>query len=173
MGTVSQDNPTLTARGIDPIHRVAIRVVMCRRHVPSTDSNLVRSVDRAPLLIAAGSRIDEKMLEPLRQRGANIWRHPGDDPTEMVDGLLQHLCGLGATNVMLEGGGAVLASFAEADQIDEFQVYLGPTVLGGIDAPGPIAGTGVRNLADSVRLRLDRMERFENDVKLTYSRETA
>ena len=46
------------------------------------------------------------------------------------------------TNVLIEGGGEVLGSLLDLDQIDEVHVFIAPKLFGGAAAPGPLAGLG-------------------------------
>ena len=170
MGTVNADDPTLTARNVTPIPRTALRVVMCRRSLPSKNSNLIQSLDVAPVLIAAGPLIDEGDFTPLRQAGADVFRLDSDEPTVMAEALMAHLYRQGATNVMLEGGGAILGSFADASLIDECHVYIGSTIIGGASAIGPLEGKGAQRMQDLVRLRRKSCEQFDDDVKLIYAK---
>tara|TARA_R110002049_G_scaffold305056_1_gene501003 strand:+ start:49023 stop:50108 length:1086 start_codon:yes stop_codon:yes gene_type:complete len=170
MGTVLADDPMLTARNVDPVARTAARVVMCRQRVPPADSKLIQSIEIAPVLIVAGPQISPSHLSDLRNQGAEVVCCVDDNPAAMIQTLLSTLNDRGATNVMLEGGGRLLASFAEAGRIDEHQIFVAPCTIGGSDAPGPLGGRGITRLADAARLRLHSIETFKDDVKLTYRR---
>ena len=88
----------------------------------------------------------------------------------MVSEMLQHLGKKQVTNLMLEGGAELLASFFSADQIDECQVYLGPKLFGGESAKGPIGGGGIEQIADALQYRLISLDPFGNDFRATYRR---
>ena len=53
------------------------------------------------------------------------------------------------TNLLVEGGGRVMASFAAADLLDEVHVFIAAKILGGESAPTPVEGAGVARLADA------------------------
>ena len=63
------------------------------------------------------------------------------------------------TNVLVEGGSALLGSFRDAGVIDEVHVFIAPRLLGGASARTPIGGHGVEKVAEA--LELDRWE-FES-----------
>ena len=46
------------------------------------------------------------------------------------------------TNVLVEGGGQLLGAFTDAGLIDEYHVFIAPTLIGGALAPGPLQGRG-------------------------------
>lgn len=172
MGTVEADDPMLNARlvGGDPPTRIASRVVFCRHRLPAVASKLVQSAAEIPLQLMVGNTIDESRLAPYRDRGADVTRFDTDDPRRMVELALDHLGRQGCTNLLVEGGGELLASFFEAGQIDECHVYIGAKAFGGRSASGPIGGQGVEKIGDSPAFRLLNCDRFEDDLRLIYGR---
>jgi diaminohydroxyphosphoribosylaminopyrimidine deaminase/5-amino-6-(5-phosphoribosylamino)uracil reductase len=46
------------------------------------------------------------------------------------------------TNVLVEGGSALLGAFFDRQLIDEAHVFIAPKLLGGTGAKSPLAGTG-------------------------------
>ena len=192
MGTVIADDPMLTARPSGPAGevehppRVATRIVFCRHRVPSQESRLVRSAGDIPLAIVAGPTVPQAATESLGRLGVQIIRCRAEEPAAMVIEALQQLArriapstprpqagglsGLPATTLLVEGGGQLLGSFFAAGQVDESHVYIGPLVLGGQDALGPVGGAGVGRLADAHRMSLESVETLGEDVKLVYRR---
>jgi diaminohydroxyphosphoribosylaminopyrimidine deaminase/5-amino-6-(5-phosphoribosylamino)uracil reductase len=192
MGTVISDDPLLTARTRGPAGeaerppRVATRMVFCRHRVPSRESNLVRSAGDIPLAIVAGPTVPQPATESLNRLGVQILRCHAEEPAAMVIEALQQLSrgiaastprpqggdlsGAPATTLLVEGGGELLGSFFAAGQVDECHVYIGPLVVGGQDALGPVGGAGVARLADAHRMWLQSVETLGEDVKLVYRR---
>jgi diaminohydroxyphosphoribosylaminopyrimidine deaminase/5-amino-6-(5-phosphoribosylamino)uracil reductase len=168
MGTVEADDPMLTARLIEPPPRVATRVVFCRHRVPAIASKLVQSASEIPTILIAGPKHDGDNLGELESRGVVVIDTDSDDPIEMVSATLSELGKREMTNVMLEGGGELLASFLTAGQIDECHVYIGAKAFGGMNAKGPIAGSGVQKVADAWSLELVSVDQFEHDVRVVY-----
>jgi diaminohydroxyphosphoribosylaminopyrimidine deaminase/5-amino-6-(5-phosphoribosylamino)uracil reductase len=168
MGTVRADDPLLTARPPGP--RTARRVVFCRSRLPSVQSRLIQSIDDAPVTLIVSPLINDSDLQPLRQRKVEVFRCECDDARQMVMPALRHLADLGATNVLLEGGGQLLASFAAVDQIDECQMYVGPKIFAGDTAPGPIGGSGTLAIGDALQFDLESIDQFDDDIRVIYRR---
>ena len=166
MGTALADDPLLTAR--PAAQRTASRVVFCRQRLPRVDSRLIASVTSAAVLLVTSPRVDAAPLESLRRRGAEVIACPSDDPVEMVQHAVAEFGKRGMTNVMVEGGGQLLASFFEAGQIDEAHVYIGAKAFGGQDAAGPIAGVGVSEVEDALALDLVSVDQFDDDIRAIY-----
>jgi diaminohydroxyphosphoribosylaminopyrimidine deaminase/5-amino-6-(5-phosphoribosylamino)uracil reductase len=171
MGTVQADDPMLTARLPEPnaaLPRVATRVVFCRHRVPSIQSRLVRSAREFPLMLLTSEQIDADRTGPIESQGAKIVRLRTNQAAEMVESALDVMGSRGMTNVMLEGGGELLASFFSAGQIDECHVYVGAKAFGGRQAHGPIGGPGIESVADAWRFRLVSVDQFDDDLRAVY-----
>jgi diaminohydroxyphosphoribosylaminopyrimidine deaminase/5-amino-6-(5-phosphoribosylamino)uracil reductase len=168
MGTAEADDPMLTARLTDPLPRVATRVVFSRHRVPAIPSKLVQSAREIPTMLVAGSQLEADRLDDLESRGLIVIRVGSDDPVEMVASTLKEMGAREMTNVMLEGGGELLASFFAADQIDECRIYIGPKVFGGALAKGPIAGAGVEKVTDARSLSLVSVDQIDHDLRVVY-----
>jgi diaminohydroxyphosphoribosylaminopyrimidine deaminase/5-amino-6-(5-phosphoribosylamino)uracil reductase len=146
-GTALADQPILTARPPGP--RVATRIVLDSQLRLPVDSPLVSTITQAPLLVVTGPDALADRERALTGAGAEVLRVPADargrpDPVALLSLLGQRRM----TNLLLEGGSAVLGSFADADRIDAVRLYLAPNVLGGATALGPVGGEG----RDRVRL---------------------
>ena len=92
---------------------------------------------------------------------------------EMVEGginwvaVWEKLAELGLQKVAVLGGGKLVASLLAADLVDEFWLTVCPLILGGENAPTPVAGAGfLANLAP--KLQLLAVERVEQEVFLHY-----
>lgn len=175
MGTVVADDPMLTARinhdqSSSPSSQPAGRFIFCRNRLPSVESKLVRSARDVPVTLCVGPGIDSANLTQLMQCGVEVISLCSQESSGMVSEMLQQLGQQQMTNLMLEGGAELLASFFEADQIDECHVYLGPKLFGGKAAKGPIGGVGIEQLADALQFRLISLDPFDSDFRAIYRR---
>ncbi|EMI21360.1 RibD (Riboflavin-specific deaminase) [Rhodopirellula maiorica SM1] len=169
MGTVIADDPMLTARPAGV--RTATRVVFCANRLPTPQSRLIQSANEVPVLLIVSPLIAAADVAELEQLGASVYRCTSSSLVEMINQGLDFLGGQGMTNVMIEGGGKLMASFLTADAIDQYEVYVGAKVFGGHCALGPVAGDGFASVAEAAALRLESLQRLgDNDVKLVYRR---
>jgi diaminohydroxyphosphoribosylaminopyrimidine deaminase/5-amino-6-(5-phosphoribosylamino)uracil reductase len=172
MGTVVADDPMLTARlgaNRSPA-RIPTRVVFCRHRLPAVDSNLVRTAREVPLMLVLGHPMKTQQLSLLESKGAILVETETADPAEMVEAAMEEMGNRQMTNVMLEGGGELLASFFSAGQIDECHVYIGAKAFGGQHARGPIGGSGVEKIANAWSLKLVSVDQFDDDLRVVYRR---
>lgn len=120
IGTVLADDPLLTARV--PNARQPLRVVFDRRARLPPDSQLLRTLDQAPVLVVVAPDTDASRL---REAGAEVVVADG------VEAALAELGRRGVTSLLLEGGATLAAAFADAGAIDEAQVFVAPVLLAG------------------------------------------
>lgn len=98
----------------------------------------------------------------LRRAGADVVGLSAVEPASVLEDLLDR----GVSNVLVEGGGEVLAAFSASGLWDRAAVCCAPVLIGGAAAPGPLGGDGPEKLADAWRLDELRVSRREPDVIL-------
>ncbi|MFT3862949.1 MAG: bifunctional diaminohydroxyphosphoribosylaminopyrimidine deaminase/5-amino-6-(5-phosphoribosylamino)uracil reductase RibD [Solirubrobacterales bacterium] len=130
IGTVLADDPLLTAR-MGGEARQPVRVVFDSDARLPLDSQLVATLDEAPLTVVHGPEADPHRLEALLAAGAETIAAGGAAPGERVLAALVELGRRGLTSLMLEGGATLAAAFAAAEEIDEARVFVAPRILGG------------------------------------------
>jgi diaminohydroxyphosphoribosylaminopyrimidine deaminase/5-amino-6-(5-phosphoribosylamino)uracil reductase len=123
IGTVLADDPLLTARTHDA--RQPVRIVFDRQTRLPLDSQLLQTLDQAPVFVIAASEADPSHAVALREAGVEVLTADG------IDAALFELGRRGITSLFLEGGRTLAAAFAEAAQIDEARTFVAPVLLGG------------------------------------------
>ena len=169
-GTVRADDPELTCRltgGQSPVR------VVCDSHLSiGEDSRLVQTAREVPLVVACGplplnGPVAQK-AERLRALGVEVVSVPGPDGRVDLRALMELLGARGIDSVLLEGGSRLHACAWESGLVNEVVAYLAPKVVGGTEAPGPVAGTGVAAMADAWRLGSPQVGLVGNDVRLVW-----
>jgi diaminohydroxyphosphoribosylaminopyrimidine deaminase/5-amino-6-(5-phosphoribosylamino)uracil reductase len=158
-GTAQADDPRLTTRLPGGAGRDPLRVVLDTglRLPPTLRLFRQRSAARTLVLHAArrardlGPRVD--LLRCARGPG-------GVD----LEDALARLAGRGVVHLLVEGGGAVAASFLAAGLVDRLALFLAPRVLGGGRGWGGEAGPA--RMAEAGWLRDLTVERLGDDLLL-------
>lgn len=163
--TVLADDPDLTARLVRPRRR-ATRVVLDTRLRTPPRCRLVRSARSVPTLIVTGSNQAATARRRLERAGCEVVSVGGGSGGVHLGRLLDLLRAREMTNVLVEGGGKVLASFLDAGLADEARVFVAPRLIGGAAAPGPLRGLGPARMADRVDVKL--RSRFDCGPDLCY-----
>jgi diaminohydroxyphosphoribosylaminopyrimidine deaminase/5-amino-6-(5-phosphoribosylamino)uracil reductase len=163
--TVFADDPLMTARPPGP--RIPLRVVLDSRARLPLDSRLVATVADAPVLVATDKAAPEDSVQALRRAGCEVLRLSGENGRPTVSALLDELGRRRMTNVLVEGGGAVLGNFLDTHcAIDEVHVFVAPRLVGGAGAKTPIAGVGATVLTEALMPREWHVETIEDNVYL-------
>lgn len=150
--TVLRDDPSLTCRHVEP-KRIARRVVLDTRLRIPLECTLVSTARHVETWVAcADARANRSRASALRRRGVHIVKLPAHGGRVDVEPLMDELAEAGATNMLVEGGGRVIAHFHERQLADEVHVYLAPLLIGGDGAPGPIRGRGPALVSEALRL---------------------
>jgi diaminohydroxyphosphoribosylaminopyrimidine deaminase/5-amino-6-(5-phosphoribosylamino)uracil reductase len=138
IGTALADDPQLTARPPGP--RIAQRIVVdTTARLPLT-SQLVRTAREIPTLIVVGASA-ESSTASLRTAGCEILSLPCDDMGKpRLASLLDELGRRRWTNLLVEGGAAILGSFFNDDLVDEAHVFIAPKIVG--DGKNAVLGRG-------------------------------
>lgn len=143
VGTVLADEPSLLSH--DEAHRREVgktgrpaRVVADSLARTPVDAAVLGGDATTYLLVSDDARDDR--LADLADAGAEIV-HAGHERVDLPDALTS-LEANGIADLLVEGGGEVIFSLFEAGLVDELSTFVGPTILGGRDAPTLVDGEG-------------------------------
>jgi diaminohydroxyphosphoribosylaminopyrimidine deaminase/5-amino-6-(5-phosphoribosylamino)uracil reductase len=155
-GTILADDPRLNARRADGtlFDRQPIRVIADRRLRTSPGARVVTSPGGPVVVLTAPGMLGTDAAEALGTAGVEVIgvepdRLNGLDPRGVLDVLYRK----GISGIMVEGGGALLASLASADLVDHWEIWIAPTVTG--------AGGGMLQTGLDVPLQLGAMRVWE------------
>lgn len=163
IGTVLTDNPRLTARGEGALaSHQPLRVVVdsCGR-LPADAAILT---EPGMCLVAVTERAPRDRLKSLERAGAEVVEMPACGERVDLQALLLELGRRGMLSVLVEAGGTLLGSLFDAGLVNKIMAFIAPTLIGGEDAPGPIAGRGSGRIAEAPRLRGQRLHMLGNDL---------
>jgi diaminohydroxyphosphoribosylaminopyrimidine deaminase/5-amino-6-(5-phosphoribosylamino)uracil reductase len=128
IGTALADDPLLTARPEGP--RRPLRIVLDSAARLPFESQLVRTAREWPLLVATGPAADAGRVAALEAAGAEVWRSASENHATRLRELLQELGKRRHTNLLVEGGAAILESFFREGLVDEVWSFTAAKVLG-------------------------------------------
>jgi diaminohydroxyphosphoribosylaminopyrimidine deaminase/5-amino-6-(5-phosphoribosylamino)uracil reductase len=169
--TVRVDDPLLTARPAGP--RVAQRIVIDGTAQLSLKSQLVRTIDQAPVIVATAQSAPEENVNRLTTAGVEVLRFPPaaspagvEESPSRVDlvSLLKELGRRKLTNVLIEGGGELFGSCFDRNLIDEVHVFVAAKVIGGATATTPVQGIGLADIPQLPDLVHPEIEIVDKDV---------
>ncbi|PJN87428.1 RibD family protein, partial [Bacillus sp. mrc49] len=81
--------------------------------------------------------------------------------------LTEELYKKGITDVLLEGGSEVNASFLRAGLIDKFLIYVAPKLLGGRNSLTPFTGVNIDTMDEALDVAFSSVDMFGEDIRIT------
>jgi diaminohydroxyphosphoribosylaminopyrimidine deaminase/5-amino-6-(5-phosphoribosylamino)uracil reductase len=159
--TVRMDDPRLTARPAGL--RTPARVVIDSRATLSPDSQLVRTIDHAPLLVACTESAPDENVERLQSAGAEVLTLSHEGGTDL-DALLREFGKREMTNILVEGGGALAGALFDAGLVDELHVFIATKLVGGNDAISPLGGVGLETIPELGQLQHPTIDILDGDI---------
>jgi len=163
VGTVLADDPALTTRDV-PSGRDALRVVVDSRARTPASARVIHGDSDAGCLIACTNAAPSDRVQALRDAGAEVPALPERAGHVDLGALMDELGARGALNVLIEGGGGLVAGALEAGVVDRMMLFYAPIVIGGEDAVAGVGGAGVARVADAPKLRDVTTRRVGDDL---------
>jgi len=166
INTVLADDPLLTvrpSRGKKPL-----RIVLDSSLRIPLNCKLLRTAKKSPVLILSGQQAvqaNPQIVERIVKKGAEVLACPDTQGQSNLYFLVDELGKRGITQLLVEGGPTVLASFLKERLADEINVYISPKILG-VRGSASIAES-LAQLTDIVNFRCIDTKRFGDDICLT------
>jgi len=123
--------------------------------------------------VAALAKRVNVVTAPIQEAGRAVLCPPqrarSIAPYQQIDlrWLMRKLGAESVTNLLVEGGGEVNASFLLGGFAQRVAFFYAPKILGGRDSRKGVAGDGAKSLADVIRLRDVEWQRLGEDLLLT------
>ena len=166
IGTALADDPLLTVRDADPGPKQPIRIVFDSAARLPLDSQLLASLDQAPVIVVVSPAAPADRLQELEAAGAEAIVADGDAP-DRVRTALAELGRREITAVLLEGGATLAGAFRDAGELDELRLFIAPLLLGGAGSRPLLTGQGPSAMADAQRALAVKHERSGDDLLIT------
>ena len=165
IGTVLADDPSLTTRLTHKAGRNPWRIVVDSHLRVPLDSQIVRLAGDGRTLIAALSEADPARRAALEERGCRVVLcDPREGRVDLHDLVYQLGTRGDMIGVLVEGGEQLAASLLTAGLADRWLAFVAPKIIGGRDAPGPVGGLGVMQMADAEAVRFRKIRRCGPDM---------
>jgi diaminohydroxyphosphoribosylaminopyrimidine deaminase / 5-amino-6-(5-phosphoribosylamino)uracil reductase len=166
-GTALADDPSLTTRlppgsDIEPQH--PLRVVLDSRGLLPLSLRLFDPHLVGQTVVATTNQSTLAWRNALGEQGVEVLCFPQDergrvDLLPLLEALGERQC----SSLLVEGGAVVFGSFFEQKLVNLLHVYVAPKLVGGLDAPGPIAGRGVNKMSEAHQLHWRELEPLGED----------
>ncbi len=163
IGTVLADNPRMSARTAAGVSsgRPRIRVVLDTGGRLPTDAAILDEPGEVLWVLGKKTRRDAPA------ENVSVVNLPLTDEMLDLHELAAILAERDVCDAMIESGGTLAGSFIQSGLVDKIAAFIGPLIIGGEKAPGPVGGQGIASLADGLRLENVRQKMLGNDLMVT------
>ncbi len=166
VGTVLADNPSLTTRLPHREGKNPIRIILDSELKTPLNANVLNTTEAQTIIVSA-KEVDAQKVKQLTEKGVKILavarNEQGLDLNEMLDELYK----MGITDLLVEGGAEINASFLRAGLLNKVLVYLAPKLLGGHRSKTPFAGVDIDSIDEALQLEFDSIEQIGSDICIT------
>lgn len=162
VGTVLQDDPLLTCRV--PGGRNPLRVVLDTHLRTPVNSQLVRTVEDAPLLIATVRGAPKAKRRLFETAGAEVVSLRKRRGRVDLEALLDLLGQRGISTLLVEGGSEVHGAFCDQKLADHVVAFVAPKIVGGREAVPSVQGDGAPAIGGGMGLGFVHWKRLDADL---------
>ncbi|MHB1200619.1 MAG: bifunctional diaminohydroxyphosphoribosylaminopyrimidine deaminase/5-amino-6-(5-phosphoribosylamino)uracil reductase RibD [Polaromonas sp.] len=160
IGTLLQDNPRLDVRLVETL-RQPCRIIVDSRLQTPPDANIFKA--GGPVWIYTATR-DAERQAALEALGATVsWLPDGHGKVDLA-AMTKDLAQREINELHVEAGSKLNGSLIRAGLVDEFLIYLAPTLLGpglGMASFGPL-----QTLSEGLALKFQSTERVGDDLRV-------
>ena len=161
IGTILADDPLLTPR-VGKVKRFPLRVVVdSSLRVPPT----AKVVEVNTLFVTTDSAPVQK-LKFLESQGAKVEIFKSRDGKVDMTIVMDYLGKKGINSMMIEAGPELSASLVREGLVDKVVFFYAPRIIGGIDAPGMVGGSGIDKLAEAIPIKDIVAKRCGEDIMI-------
>lgn len=165
LNTVLKDDPMLTVRGKRRRRsqgRKPVRIVVDSQAKIPLPAKVLKG--QTQTIIATTSSAPKNRIKALGRKGAKVITIPGRSRRVNLAKLMKKLGKKGITSLLIEGGGEIIASAFSSRIVDKVLFFISPKIIGGRDAPTPVEGEGIREMAQALPFRSLTTRWFANDL---------
>ena len=166
VGTVLADNPLLTTRLPHREGKNPIRIILDSDLKTPLHANAVNTAE-AQTIVVCGKNADAKKVKQLSDKGVQILSVTKTEEGLNLIEMLDELYKFGITDLLVEGGAEINASFLRAGLLNKVLVYIAPKLLGGRHSKTPFAGMDINSIDDALQLEFDSIEQVGPDLCIT------
>lgn len=164
IGTVIADDPRLNTRLNDTDVHDPVRIIIDGELLLPITSQIVKTSRQQRTLVFTSHYAEPDREERLKSYGVEVIRTDGKTDQLDLNRIMHYLGQQGITSVLIEGGAGLNASLWEHGLVDKVYWFIAPKIVGGVKAPGPIAGAGIPVMNEAIELTNMRVEQVGTDL---------
>ncbi|MHA1298575.1 MAG: 2,5-diamino-6-(ribosylamino)-4(3H)-pyrimidinone 5'-phosphate reductase [Candidatus Helarchaeota archaeon] len=165
IGTILKDDPKLRVKFYEG--SPARIIVDSKLRIPLNAKAITFESQKYPRIIGTTKQAPKEKIDALKKLGVKIFVCGSGPLVDLVD-FMKKLRNNGIQTIMLEGGGTLNFSMFKQNLIDEVRISMAPVIIGGEHAVSLVEGNGFSKVAESVDLKLKKMQQLGKNILLIY-----
>lgn len=161
VNTLIRDDPMLLSNAAGK--RQPIRIIVDSRFRTPLSARIFSNRE-SRVIIATTRNVSRKISERYESRGASILIVKRKGRRVDLKDLMKVLGRMNIMNVLVEGGGELIAGLMEGCLVDKFLFFIAPKIIGGRNAPTSVEGIGAGRMKDAFMFGNIRLKRFGQDI---------
>jgi diaminohydroxyphosphoribosylaminopyrimidine deaminase/5-amino-6-(5-phosphoribosylamino)uracil reductase len=164
IGTIQQDNPSLTTRLNDREGKDPVRIILDTHLSIAPIARVLQLSSSADTILVIGKAVASKKKAEIAKAGARVIESSLKNNLIDLSALMDQLGALEISSLLIEGGSRVLASAFKAGIVDKVLFFYAPKILGGDDGVPICSGQGAELMNQSLAVKDITIHRFDDDV---------
>jgi len=165
IGTVKNDNPSLTTRLPDKKGKDPIRIIVDTHLYIDPDSKVITQNSQAGSIIACSEDAANNQGYLFQLKNTKVLPVALKDNNIDLNSLITILGQMNITSVLIEGGSRIHSSAIKAGIVDQVCCFIAPKILGGDGYP-VCQGDAPKEMKNAVPVRNIRIEQFDDDIMI-------
>ncbi len=146
-GTALHDNPQLTIRLADQLHRSHPTRVLFDSRGRTPLTHHIFNTSQAATIVVCTEQAHQSWVDQLRAHDVTVIQQAHGGQIQLHEAVSQ-LSALGLNHCLIEAGSTFVGALVDAQLIDEIHAFIAPGIIGNHHAPGPVAGDGIHTLTN-------------------------
>ena len=165
IGTVKNDNPSLTTRLPEKNGKDPVRIIVDTHLHISPDAKVLTQDSKTETIIACSEDASNNRGHIYQQKQVKVLPIALKNKHVDLDRLMTTLGQMNITSVLIEGGSRIHSSAIQAGIVDQVCCFIAPKILGGDGYP-VCQGDAPLEMKNAVSVKNVRIERFDDDIMI-------
>jgi len=148
--TVIKDNPRLFGK------KNLIRIIVDEKFSAPVSSRVFSKTQ--PTILATTNKSSKTKIKKIKSKGVEVIYF------KTLKNLFQKLAQKKIMNLLIEGGGSLIAASFKEKLVDQVFVFIAPKIIGGKEAITAVEGNGISNINQSLKLKNMQFELSGDDI---------
>lgn len=163
--TIIKDDPLLTARLSQTRYKKQpIKIVVDSTLRTPLHSKIFSTASLSKVIIATTKYAPKSRVEAFRHKNAQVLVMRDKDGRVSLKPLMRRLAEMEIANVLIEGGGEIIASALKEKLVDKVLFFIAPKIIGGREAITSVEGDGVEAVNRAIGLKEVKIRKFGSDI---------